>query len=62
MKLQVLDYIPYQRKMVKENLVTEKEWEMLGSYHSHCIHRMSSECVTDAGKVWAQQEAGAWLH
>jgi C-terminal region of peptidase_M24 len=61
MKLQVLDYIPFQRKMVMEALVTEGEWDMLRGYHSECMRRLGEECSTDAGRGWFQHEAGAWL-
>jgi hypothetical protein len=61
LKLDVLNYIPYQRKMVKETLVTEHEWGMLGDYRNRCLSRLSSECATDAGRAWSQHEASAWL-
>jgi len=61
LKLDVLSYLPYQRKMVKETLVTEQEWGLLGNYHSLCLTRLNSECGTDAGRAWVQHEASAWL-
>jgi hypothetical protein len=61
LRLVNLDYIPFQRKMVMEKLVTEAEWVMLRTYHTQCIQRIAGECSTDIGKEWVQREGFAWL-
>jgi Xaa-Pro aminopeptidase len=61
LRLETLDYIPFQRKMIMDHLITSMEWEMLRVYHSNCIERISGQCVTDAGRGWVQRESRAWL-
>jgi C-terminal region of peptidase_M24 len=61
LKLRCLDYIPYQKKMVLESMLTEQERDMLRRYHVECIERLVGECGTNAGRAWFQHEAGAWI-
>jgi hypothetical protein len=61
LRLQVLDWIPFQRKMVKREIFTETEWDALKGYHAECLQRMMRECTTDAGRAWLNHEVGAWM-
>jgi C-terminal region of peptidase_M24 len=61
LKLETLDYIPFQRKMIQDDLMTAQEWELLKDYHRKCVDRISGQCMTDAGRYWLEQESQAWL-
>jgi Xaa-Pro aminopeptidase len=62
LSFETLDYIPFQRKMVMEELLTTQEWERLRLYHSQCVERISGQCYTKLGREWLEREAGKWLH
>ena len=39
LRLETLDYIPFQRKMILDELMTGQEWDMLRVYHEKCIEK-----------------------
>jgi C-terminal region of peptidase_M24 len=61
LKLETLDYIPFQRKMINDELLTGLEWDLLRSYHQNCMDRISKHCATQEGKEWLQRESQEWL-
>ena len=61
LRLENLDYIPFQRKMILVDLLTRQEWEMLRNYHSNCMDRIMDQCNTKAGRSWLQRESQVWL-
>jgi Xaa-Pro aminopeptidase len=61
LKLEPLDYIPFQRKMILDELMTNQEWNMLRKYHLKCMERTTRQCYTDAGRAWLKRESQAWL-
>ena len=61
LRLETLDYIPFQRKMIMEELLTNQESEMLRTYHLNCMQRIIGQCTTEAGRSWLQRECKAWL-
>jgi Xaa-Pro aminopeptidase len=61
LRMEPLDYIPFQRKMILDELMTIHEWNMLRKYHLKCIERITEQCSTDAGRAWLQRESQAWL-
>jgi Xaa-Pro aminopeptidase len=62
LRLETLDYIPFQRKMILDELMTGQEWEMLRVYHEKCIEKGMGQCSTDTGKEWVQRESQEWLN
>lgn len=62
LRLETLDYIPFQRKMIMEELITSQEWDMLRVYHSKCIDKIMGQCVTETGRGWLQRESQAWYN
>jgi len=61
LKLETLDYIPFQRKMILDDLMSRPEMDMLRNYHSRCMDRIQGHCMTDNGRQWLQRESQAWL-
>lgn len=61
LRFETLDYIPFQRKMIVDELMTSQEWETLRVYHSKCTDRITGQCETDEGRGWLQRESQAWL-
>ena len=61
LKLETLDYIPFQRKMMLDELVTSQEWDMLRDYHARCLEIITGQCTTEEGKDWLRRECEAWL-
>lgn len=61
LRLDTLDYIPFQRKMIMDELLTPQEWEMLREYHKSCKNRIEQKCSTDLGRDWLRRESQNWL-
>jgi Xaa-Pro aminopeptidase len=61
LKLETLDYIPFQRKMIMDDLLTSQEWDMLREYHSTTMDRIRGQCATELGRAWLERESQAWL-
>ena len=61
LRLETLDYIPFQRKMITDELMTSQEWDRLRLYHSKCIDKIMGQCATETGRGWLQRESQAWL-
>jgi Xaa-Pro aminopeptidase len=61
LRFETLDYIPFQRKMILDDLLTRQEWDILQRYHLNCLERIMGQCTTDAGRSWLQRESQAWL-
>ena len=60
-KLETLDYIPFQRKMILDELMTRQEMETLQNYHSKCMEKIQAHCKTEEGRQWLQRESQEWL-
>ena len=62
LRLETLDYIPFQRKLILDELLTGQEWEMLRVYHERCIAKVMGHCTTEIGREWVQREAQEFLN
>jgi C-terminal region of peptidase_M24 len=60
--LKILDYIPYQRKMLNEALISPQEFSVLHDYHFNCVLSLSDDIGTEAGKSWLRAETDKWLY
>lgn len=62
LRLETLDFIPFQRKLILDDLMTEQEWEMLRVYHEKCIGKIVGQCTTEIGREWVQRESQEFLN
>ena len=61
LRFEPLDYIPFQRKLVMDELLTRQEWDMLRTYHKNCLDKTMGQCFTEEGRQWLQRECEVWL-
>jgi Xaa-Pro aminopeptidase len=61
LKLETLDYIPFQRRLIEDGLLNNHELDALRKYHEQCIQRITRHCGTDLGRDWLYREAQEWL-
>jgi hypothetical protein len=61
LKLETLDFIPFQRKMILDDLMTTREMDLLRDYHRKCVDKIEEQCMTEVGRIWLQRESHAWF-